>query len=359
MTAAPLSWALCTATLNRIDVLEESVRLAIAQTRPPLEIVICDTSETWEAHRDRIAALVPEGGPRLIYLSSEHPSSAVQRNVAIRAASADVLFVLDDDSLMYPDCADAIMAVYEDPAGADIVAVGAVGQQSLPEGAALATARKEKGGATAPARPGPAARLRSSGPARWIMREVFLMSAARNLVAYDDRPIESEPKGDIPADTEPATLLSGYRLTVRRTTALAEPYEEALLAYCPGEDLDACYRYGRHGRIVTARRARLHHFEAAAGRIKRRKATALGLLNVAYVTRRHSTDPARHERAWYVFALRRLLADALKDTASRRWDYPQLKGVVTALRHGRRVFREPEPTLRDWYVELQRKILKA
>jgi cellulose synthase/poly-beta-1,6-N-acetylglucosamine synthase-like glycosyltransferase len=95
------------------------------QTRPPLEIIVVDASPGWENTRERvlreIASLWP--GIRWHYVEAERRSSASQRNQGVRAASADVMFLFDDDSLMYPDCAAEIMRGYDADSGRSVVGV--------------------------------------------------------------------------------------------------------------------------------------------------------------------------------------------------------------------------------------------
>src|SRR5262249_39508646 len=86
-----------------------------------------DSSPGWESTRERvlreIAPLWP--GIRWRYLKAERRSIPSQRNQGIRGCSADVVFLFDDDSLMYPDCADEIMRVYDTDAGESVVGVNA------------------------------------------------------------------------------------------------------------------------------------------------------------------------------------------------------------------------------------------
>ncbi|CUH38843.1 putative glycosyl hydrolase [Jannaschia seosinensis] len=361
-TSAPLTWSLCIATYNRIDVLEKSISLALEQTRPPQEIVVADASPDWKANRERVAKQFSDAGPALVYLKPERPSLTHQRNLAIGAACGDILALFDDDTMMFPDCAQQIMSVYERDGEKVIAAVGAANQREMPEGVEVSAARKISGKAgSAKAGQNLGQRVRASSFGRWAWREVFLMSAAHQIVPYDGRPI-TRPMTDLshlPDDLRPVPVLQGFSITVRRDVALKEPFEEALLAYCPAEDLDATYRFGRHGLLVIAPEGRIHHFEAAAGRIKRKRATALGLLNVAYFTRRHSDDLPRHRRAFYTLLSRRILAEFLKDTLSRRWAYPQFLGTLLAIRHAPQVFRVPDDRLRTWYMALQERILAS
>ena len=49
-----MNWSLLVATYNRTKALRNCVQFAIAQSRPPAEIVIVDASDTWEAHRQMV-----------------------------------------------------------------------------------------------------------------------------------------------------------------------------------------------------------------------------------------------------------------------------------------------------------------
>ena len=128
MPANPLTWALVVATYMREDVLCRCLRLGAAQTRPPFEIIVVDSSPRWESTRERvlreIAPLWP--GIRWHYVKAERRSSASQRNQGIGAASANVVFLFDDDSLMYPDCAAENMRVYDADQCRSVVGVNAM-----------------------------------------------------------------------------------------------------------------------------------------------------------------------------------------------------------------------------------------
>src|SRR5262249_52513802 len=84
------------------------------------EIIVVDASPGWEKTRDDVLANLAAAHPeiRWNYVAAEKRSSAAQRNQGIRLATADVLLLIDDDSLMYPDCAEQILRIYEaDPEG--------------------------------------------------------------------------------------------------------------------------------------------------------------------------------------------------------------------------------------------------
>jgi GT2 family glycosyltransferase len=358
-TAAPLlSWALCTPTLNRIDVLLVALGCTLAQSRPPAEIIIVDAGDAWEANRARVVDLMRDHPAiRLEYLPSPVRSITHQRNIATATATADILFCLDDDTLMYPDCAERILQVYEaDRAGA--IAGVTTGNDPVSPLTDLGIERKlsplqdkvKRGGGFGQSRLG-----------RWILREVFLLDTLRLFVPYDSRramPTEAQMAQLGQPGLAPVFSMMGFAMTVRRSVALAEPFDPWLLSYAPCEDTDATYRFSRHGVLVYAPEARLHHYEVAGARLNRHRVAALFLLNVAFFLRQHSDDLQRHRRRYFALARRRILAEALKDGAGRRFRFPQVRGTLFALRHAASVFDHPDAGLGEFYQDLQNKVLK-
>lgn len=361
-TDQTLTWGLCVATLNRMDVLAECIRAALGQTRPPAEIVIVDASDDWEEHRTHIAPLVEGTGTRLTYTGSPKRSSAVQRNVGLARLGTDVAFLIDDDSIMEPGCAEAVLAVYEQDPHRRVAAVAAVATvgpaEKITEVAPAPDSVERKDISSLRHR---RTGLFASGPMRWIRREILMMSTDRMFVKYDP-PEDHFGLADfarlaIP-DTAWTPFIGGCVMTVRREVVLKEPFDDHLLAYSPTEDLDTSYRFSRHGLNVVAKNARLAHLEAAANRVKRRNATMLALMNSAYFTRRHSERPLRHAAVYYVLSLRRLFAEFLKDLLSRRFTFPQFRGAARGLLHSPRVFLHPREGLGEWYEKLQAEMLR-
>lgn len=354
----PLTWALCVATLNRIEALERCVDHALKQTRMPSEIVIADAGDSYLRDRSRIAARVA-GHPAvaLLHLQATIRSLTCQRNQTARAASADILVMIDDDAFMHPDCAERIMTAYEADTRKRIAAIACNDGPDLSGISERDVAVKRAG----TRRNASLTRsLAASGLGRFVWREVFLMSADRHFIRYEDPPpvIQPEALQQLGIETcVPTTLIAGYALTVRRDVVLREPFEEAFLAYSPGEDLDASYRFTRHGANALMTNARLYHHNAAAGRLKRRTVAELGLCNLAFVVRKRSTNLPRDRARFMLMSLRRLLAETLKDGLSRRWSFPQLRGTVAALRRSARIFRADRDSLDAWYQAVQGEVL--
>jgi glycosyltransferase involved in cell wall biosynthesis len=358
--AQPLSWGLCVATLDRPEVLRICVEHALMQNRRPSEIVITDASDDWEEHRDQITGLVTPSGTRLIYQKAAKRSLTVQRNQGIREASADVLFLFDDDAFMLPGCAEAIMAVYEKDRRGKISCVAAAATLDDPRQAdAPDISRKERSQASQ--RGGLSQRL-PSGLKKFITKYLLLIDLEQRFIPYDA--IGYGPKPGVPAGVSEdevfaVGLVSGFRITVRRRVALIEKFDEGLIAYCPAEDLDATYRFLRHGANVVAKNARLYHHEAAASRLKRRKVAELSALNIAYFLRAKSKQLAAHCAIFYLWSLRMFASAALRDLVGRRWDFPDTMGTAAAISRSVSVFRRAGNDLLPWYEDVQYEILRS
>ena len=358
-----VTWALCVATYNRLEALLRCVQHALEQTRLPREIIIVDSSDMWQSHRDQISELVNSN--RLVelkYIFSEIRSSTVQRNIGIEAASADILFMIDDDSFMYPDCAEAVIDVYEADGNGSVAGVCAafaadppIPKTAVPTGAASlerkVSIRHRIRGTTNI--------LRRSRLARWFLARVLFESRDALFIFYEDRQLPPVPSTCAHLPVRTVMTMPGSNMTVRRKIALREPFDPALRFYAAFEDLDATYRYGRHGALLVANQARLHHFEARSGRMPPDVVIAFQLLNMLVFIRRHSQDYQTNIRKYTTMLYRRLLAETIKDLIASRWRLPNAAGVIFAIRHWREVAAVAPDRLDEWYPAYQRGILEA
>jgi Glycosyl transferase family 2 len=349
------TWSHCIPTLNRIDILVQAVRLSLIQTCPAKDIIIVDAGNQVDTNRARIEAVIaehPGPKPQLHYLSSPVKSLTHQRNLAIQRATGDILFLFDDDTLMFSDCAEEILKLYAADTGHLIAAAAAVDGPDLP-GAVRVVDDDRKSTGT------PGASLRRNPVVAWVAYNILMMNAASHFIAYDT-PRRLDPPGPITLGAQTVFRLpvfSGFAMTVRAAVARAEPFDATLLSYCPAEDLDATYRFSRHGVNALAESARVHHFQSAASRIGRGQAITLGLMNIASFVARKSTRPARDIPAFYLRYLRRLVAEFLKDGLSRRLAFPQFLGALAAFGPSVAIFRHGRAGFDDWYRSRQMRVL--
>ncbi len=343
--AATQTWSLVIATYKREDVLRRCLKLAAEQTRPPIEIVVVDSSPGWEASRDWVMANLAPKYPAIAwrYAEAEVRSSGAQRNQGARLAVGDVLFLIDDDSLMYADCAERIMEVYDADPERAIVGVNAIHVPTPPDDPSEVP--DPEYGTT-----------KHYGPVARAVRR--LLDADNVFVPYDD---------DWPRTPIPAAVLrlrvsrwpnaAGWGMTFRRAVFLKEPFDEILAAYSATEDSDMSYRASRHGAFVGCDDARLCHIGSRGGRLGVLTVSSLKGLNSLVLHRINTTDVERGRRLCRRLLVRRAMIALAKDINKRRIDAPEARGWLHAVKMVDAIFDKTPEELRRWYPGYQRELL--
>ncbi len=344
-----LTWDLVIATYKREEILPRCLRLAAGQTRAPARVIVVDASPGWEATRAQVMGEIAPAFPGIEwrYDKAERASSAAQRNQGLRLATADVVFYIDDDSLLYPDCAEIIMSVYESDREGKVAGVSMIEVGTTPEDAA-------RPGAGAPRTVTPS---ESGSRFRDAIRRV--LKADEIFVPYDAAfPDHGVPESVRGMEVGARQTMTGNRVTYRREFAVREPFEEMLARYAAGEDSDQSYRVSRHGALLTAFEAKMFHVGSPGGRMPPRVTTSLGAMNPLVLTRLHCSDPARKQRETASLLRRRLLIEAIKDVTKRQLSFPRARGILDALRNLPRVYAMSEGELREWYPEFQTALIQ-
>ena len=223
-------------TKDRPACLEHAVRLLLAQTVRPSQIVVVDQSTTDEGRR-RVETILsadpgPRGGVRLCYIHDRAiPGAAVARNRAMSAADGLVWLFLDDDMEPESDFIEQLLDVY-----AHWPSVGGV-----------------SGIITNYARPSLAFRTWS-----WLfLRGPF--HDERQPIYWDvERLRDHEPI--------PVTKFGSGLMSFRSDLVRALRFDESLQGLPPGEDIDFCARLGSRARLVIAPGARIAHRPSPTGR---------------------------------------------------------------------------------------------
>jgi len=344
-----LTWGLVVATYGRGKLLAECVRLAVTQTRPPAEVVIVDASPDAETTHAAVKAITRSRGVALQYVEAARASSAAQRNQGIALASADVLFLIDDDTLLYPDCAERILRVYEADAAGAIAGVGGVHVPEPPP-----TADPQYRDSPPPARAQGSLRARTARIAqRWSYR------GSGFFLPYDrEFPRHRLPSSCRGLPVEPALVLDGFRLTLRRSALAHESFEEMLARYAVSEDQDLSYRVSRHGMLVEARDARLTHLAFPGGRVSPRAVALLRTTNRLALNVLHSPHRARTV-ARYAAAVPLHVATALAlDVLSGDWSLARAAGTLAAIPPAIRLLGMTPTRVRAWYPAFQRRVIQ-
>jgi LmbE family N-acetylglucosaminyl deacetylase/GT2 family glycosyltransferase len=97
------TFSIVISTYQLADVVTEAVESALAQTVPPLEVIVCDDGST----DDTEAALAPYRD-RIVYMRKENGGLSSARNAGARIASGDFLAFLDADDAYLPEFLEAL-----------------------------------------------------------------------------------------------------------------------------------------------------------------------------------------------------------------------------------------------------------
>lgn len=345
-----LTWALVIPTYQREIILLRCLKLAAVQTYPAKQIIVVDGSPHWSNTKTRVFHELTPAYPDIDwhYLSAYQLSSAGQRNQGIALADADVIFLIDDDTLMYPDCAEEVMRIY---------ALDTVQQVAGVMPALVPLPPDNPHSKTPTAKNHFLKRLR--------IFKVHLRALAKKWIKDDDIFIPYHftfPKYKLPVALKTSAvhtvpMFHGARMTFRREILTQIKFEETLTRYAVNEDNDVCYRASLQGMLLHALKARTCHLEVGEARLSRFTTTALWGLNQAVLHRFHSTDLRQFRQLFIKLLWRRLFTQAIKDILDLRWTLPAMRGVWFTLRHYKAILAcEPE-TLRQWYPTLQQTLI--
>jgi glycosyltransferase involved in cell wall biosynthesis len=313
--ARRLTWGLAVATYNRADVLVESVTNAVRQTRPPSEVVVCDSSPDWRATAARVRALVDRVAPgvKLTYVPSDVARQTYQRNVAISHATADVLFMIDDDAFLRCDAAEAVVRVYEADADGRVAAVGIGGMRTW------------HGFDARPGRDEMCVRPSSRGLGRFF--NSMMVNRVFTRIQGGRDPVPDSVRG---YPVRPTDLIEGYCFTVRRGVADRLRFDPNLV-FNWFEDADASYRFSQAGAVLMLDEPLLFHAVAPRVTVDARRGalSRFGwVMNMAYLHRKYFGGGPIARFVCFTHLLRWLPVDLLLGLARR--DLSRLNGCLHA-----------------------------
>lgn len=321
------SYAIVIVTYGRPEVVQLSIKCSLAQTIQPKQIIIVDASPDSEQQRQRVQneLVVPEN-VEFKYVTSSRPSIAYQRNQGIKhCGEVDVVFFIDDDTFLYEDCAEVTLKLYGADKSKSIAGVQLDKLLTPPELVSAASSAMASKNDTNDS----PFRRKIEQKLRVVWRQLFLMSPDLNFIPYDG--VYHSKVDPILEDgsTYPAIpLFDGCRMTYRLDAISKEGFESDLVTYAAAEDLDASYRASRYGTLVECAGARMYHKTVDASRVNRYRSLHMASLNIACFVYKNSNNIIRDRIKYIILTLRRLFAELLKDTLSRRFTYPQFRGLV-------------------------------
>jgi len=346
-SAAPvLGWTLAICTYNRLHFLVETLAHAVVQTRLPAEVVIVDASDDWDMHRAEVQSRFADHWKdiRLIYVPADVRSLTFQRNQAMRLATSDIVFSIDDDIYLFPDAAERIMQIYEADIGSEVAMVAghftphAPGEDTAPSATDLAA---------------PAQGLKS----RFLTWLEDQLSLDNHFVPYDAK----VDKGPLPPAIEAAGgsangLINGGRTTARREWAVQNGWSEILRYYSTHEDGDFSYRMSQRGRLVHATQAGFFHADGNDSTASRFRINTIRVRNLMALHAIHSQARARSAirlaRSFLKFALLYAAIDPLR----KRYSFPTVRAYLLGVLQIPVFLFWPFRDFTAWYTDLQEKM---
>ncbi|MDX2244869.1 MAG: glycosyltransferase [Leptolyngbyaceae cyanobacterium bins.302] len=350
-----LSWSLIVCTLDRPEVLEKCIAATLAQTRSARQIIIVDASHTWERNKKFILESFASTAPEIewIYVSSDQKSLTYQRNIGLQYATSDVAFLLDDDSFMYPDCAEHVMRVYEADVAQRIGGVTTLLVEAPPD--LLATNEVVESTSTSLSepmkRPSLMQWLKQKAEGLWYIEQLFIPYDG-HYHTYDTGSFNSR----FPIFNE--VLFHGCRMTFR-TAAVLEVggFNEALIRAAIAEDSDISYRVSRKYALVLTEQAKLFHAHTPIARMKRFPNAVLRFLNITALFILNSTCKTPTSVLIYRYFLTRVLLEFIRDCTKPQHGFPNFRGGLYAMPIAIKMLGMTQQELRSWYPIFQAEFL--
>ena len=287
------------ATRNRPEELLEAVRSLVAQTVPPAELCIVDSSAETPA-RSEIEEICGQAGLPLDYHHPAPRGLTVQRNVGIDRTKGDPVFFIDDDVVLAPDCHEHILAEY---------------RRWGPEVGGI------RGERTNPARPPVISILwrKLFGLGGWWPEASGKMRAGFFVEGVSQS-----------AGVRKLEYMNGWFMSYRREVLELERFDEALSGYGYKEDVDFSYRVFCHGYVLLQTpRARVDHLKSDADRMAPKKLQRMNLANQFYLHRKNMPQTPRYRLALWWAMLGFLVLNSGK--AIRHADPGFVTGVVAGI----------------------------
>jgi GT2 family glycosyltransferase len=335
-----LSWALILATYKRLDILMYCISAAVRQSRLPFEIIVIDASPEWKKNRSIVIEKIAVHYPliRWIYVQAENIGASFQRNQGIRLSTSDILFLIDDDSFMFPDCADKIMQVYEADLKCEVAGISGNEVAELPEldNLNLVLNIKEKKGDL----------LNKSFFRQFLKQDETLAYPGLQILAEIPSLLKEFPL--LSQDT-----LHGAKMTFRRKFILKTMFNE-LMIWFPLEDWDLSLRIREYGVLVMRSDANMCHLRSGVARLSELSRQLLIFSHRIAYHRLHSQDLFKSRKMLFSSMIRGLIYYSIKDLIRHKWDFPNVKGVLFAFRNFNKILSMDKDELQIWYPAFQR-----
>jgi len=276
------------ATRNRPEVLWLSIPTYLGQSRPPSAIVVVDSSDDHGPVREAVEGTGRDAAGVRVECHHAAPGLTAQRNIGLERVESPAVMFPDDDSIWFDGTAEAVMRVYERDEEGVVGGVTMRQMRAPPPGVLDSEAGRDR-------RTLSEKLIYRLSPAR-VKLENLVTPNPMERVGEDLTRARAHPAWLGELHATPVGFMHGYRMTFR-TEAIraAGGFDETLGAYGLYEDFDASLRVAAERLLVRAEDARVYHHRAPGSRANGLTTGVMLMLNLAYVTCRHS-DPGSTPR---------------------------------------------------------------
>lgn len=301
------------ATLNRPESLKSCLSLLEKQTEIPRRVIIVDASDDHQAVHDEVMR-ARDQSIEWMFIESDVRSSPRQRNLGLAYVDSDIVLLPDDDSMLYPNAAEEMLAAYRLDVRHEVGGVSGVAADRPPTGrqnTQIARSRQLK---------------ERVQPLRNRLEDIFVTkpfnSYPRELWSSRELPGWVDGQRFVPVET-----IGGYLLSLRAEVVKRHPFDEVMgygIGYALHEDMELSLRLQRSGYLlVAARQAPIFHDVHPSKRAGGFNYGFCWIANYLYACRR---DLPEESPAWrehlprflaYKLALYRARAQVRRDEYSR------------------------------------------
>jgi GT2 family glycosyltransferase len=309
------------ATHERLHALRLSLPWLLQQEPPPNRLIVVDSSADSTAVRDLVEGAVAETEIALRFVTAR-PGLAHQRNVGLAQVESEVVFFPDDDSILHPGAARAILEVYARDERSEIGAVSGCDARLPPPGFERPTYRV-----------GRLARLhRRIAPLRYALERRFIPDVFRVHIRerWASPATPSAPTWLASVDAQQEGWMTGFRMTFRTEAIREVGFDERLSRYGLFEDVDASFSVLERSIVANAMNAAIYHHSAPGARAHGRTLGVMQILNRGYIIYKHTAAGSQARVALKRFGWYKCLLYGLAVTSpnGRR----RLAGALSAMR---------------------------
>jgi glycosyltransferase involved in cell wall biosynthesis len=343
-----LAYTIVIATRNRPAALRLSIPRMLAQSRPPAQLIVVDSSDDHAATVRAVKESVADHSVALTILQSER-GLTLQRNASLARIKHPVVFFPDDDSIWFPGTAEIQMDAYERDEENKIAAIGAAESPTPPPDWEIARADRTY-------------QVRLS--------QRFHQKFAKYRTQFEDE-FFTDPFGLLGKKDWPDTgnvpdwfrtndivfvpYITGFRMSFRTETIRVLGFDHALSGYSLCEDIDVSFGAWRKGWVVAARNARVYHYRSPERRENGYRYGVIQILNRAYIVAKHSLpgDVARSALMKFLRYKCFLYWLGRKDNFSKA----RFNGARRCLPSAERLQQAPREKAEEIYVEELQRVL--